>query len=88
MALDKKAVQEWSAEYKIVNEMEREALKRELPLISPGEGTLRYFRLCQFLTKLSPDAREAFADEWRERYLALEARLRKVAEYIHHDFPS
>lgn len=88
MAMDKKAVKEWAAEYKVINEMEREELKRELPLIPPGEGALRYFRLCQFLTKLSPDAREAFADERRERYLVLEARLRTVAEYIHHDFPS
>jgi hypothetical protein len=88
MEMDKKAVKEWAAEYRLINIAEREMLKQELPLIPPGAGTLRYFRLCQFLTKLSPDAREAFADERRVHYLALEARLRKVAEYFHHDFPS
>lgn len=88
MALDKKAVKEWAAKYRLINEAEREMLKHELPLIPPGEGTRRYFRLCQFLTRLSPDARETFADERREHYLALEMRLRKAAEYFHHDLPN
>ena len=88
MEMDKKAVKEWAAEYRLINIAEREMLKQELPLIPPGEGIMRYFRLCQFLTRLSPDAREVFADERREHYLALEARLRKVAEYFHYDIPS
>ncbi|MFZ5912579.1 MAG: hypothetical protein ACOYYU_21480 [Chloroflexota bacterium] len=88
MAMDKKAVQEWVAEYQLINAAEREMLRQELPLIPPGEGTQRYFRLCQFLTKLSPDAWEAFADERRKHYLALEARLRKATEYFCYDFPS
>jgi len=88
MTLDKKVVREWKAEYRLINMAEREMLKQELPLLLPGEGTLRYFRLCQFLTKLSPDSREIFADERRERYIVLEARLRKIARYFRYDISS
>ncbi len=88
MALDKKAVKEWKAEYQINNEMEREMLKRELPLILPGEGAMRYFRLCESLRTQIIESREIFADQRRERYLALEARLRKIAEYQRHGISS
>jgi hypothetical protein len=87
MLMDKMTVQEWAAEYRLINLAEREMLKQELPLIPPGKGAQRYFRLCEFLTKLSPEAREVFAEERREHYLALEVRLKKAARYFHHDFP-
>ncbi len=81
-------IKEWAAAYRAENEAEREMLKRELPQIPKGEGILRYFRLCDFLARLSPDAREAFADERRRRYLELEARLRKAAGKLGYDFPN
>ena len=84
MALDKKAVREWAAEYKLINEMERETLKSELPLIPPGEGARRYFLLSESLRAQIIEARAIFADQRRERYLSLEARLRKIAEVQRH----
>ncbi len=80
-------IKEWAAEYRLINQAERKMLERELPLLPKGEGILRYFRLCEFLTRLSPDAREAFADERQERYLDLEKRLRKAAQRLGYDFP-
>lgn len=81
-------VKEWVAEYRLINEAEREMLKYELPLIPPGDGAMRYFHLCEFLARISSDAREIFADERRERYIILETRLRKIAEYLRHDISS
>jgi len=82
------SIKEWAAEYRLINQAEREMLKQELPLIPSKEGILHYFRLCEFVTRLSPDARDAFADERRKHYLDLETRLRKAAEYWNYDFPS
>ncbi len=88
MEMDKKAVKEWKAEYELINAAEREMLKQELPLILPGEGAMRYFRLCESLRTQIIESREIFADQRRERYRALEARLRKIAEYQRHGFSS
>ncbi len=81
-------VKEWAAEYRLINQAERESLKEELPLIPRGEGILRYFRLCEFLVRLSPDAHEVFADERRRYYLDLEERFRKAAKRLGYDFPN
>jgi hypothetical protein len=59
-----------------------------LPLLPPGRGILSYLSLCEFVSKLLPDAREAFADKRRKHYLDLEARLRKAAKRWGHDFPN
>ncbi|MEW6093393.1 MAG: hypothetical protein AB1531_05440 [Chloroflexota bacterium] len=80
-------IKEWAAAYRANNEAEREMLKQELPLMPPKDGILRYFRLCEFLVRLSPDAREVFADERRRHYLDLEERLRKAAKRLGYDFP-
>ena len=80
-------VKEWAAEYRLINEAEREEQKQRLPLLSPQESIQSYLSLCEFLTKLSPEAREAFADERRKHYLDLEARLRKAARYWGYAFP-
>jgi hypothetical protein len=85
--MPKMTIKEWAAEYRAINEAEREMLKQELPLIPPKEGILRYFRLCEFVAKLSLEARNIFAEERRKHYLELETRLRKAAEYWNYDFP-
>jgi hypothetical protein len=72
-------IKEWAAEYRRINEAEREDLKRRLPLESPQDSIRGYLSLCEFVVKLSPDAREAFAEERRRHYLALETRIRKAA---------
>ncbi len=75
-------LKEWAAEYRRINEAEFEDLKQRLPLESPQDSIRRYFALCRFLVRLSPDAREAFSEERRRYYLEMEARLRKAAERL------
>ncbi len=72
-------VKEWAAEYRLINEAEREELKWRLPRELPQDSIRSYLALCEFLVKLSPDAREAFAEKRRQHYLGLEADLRKAA---------
>jgi len=81
-------IKEWAAEYRRINEAEREDLRQRLPLELPQDSIRGYLSLCEFLVKLSPDAREAFAEERRRRYLELEARLRKAARYWNHALPN
>jgi hypothetical protein len=73
-------IKEWAAEYRRIDEAELEDLRQRLPL-EPAERSIRsYLSLCEFVVKLSPDAREVFAEERRQYYLGLEARIRKAAE--------
>ncbi len=81
-------VKEWAAEYRRINEAELEDQKQRLPLLSPQEGIRRYFALCEFLVRISPEAREVFAEERRRHYLDLEARLKKAALRLGHVIPS
>jgi hypothetical protein len=81
-------IKEWAAEYRAINDAEREMLKQELPLIPPKGSILRYFRLCEFVAKLSLEARDIFTEERRKHYLELETRLRKAAKYWNYDFPN
>ncbi len=78
--MDAQAVKEWAAEYRRINEAEREDRRQRLPLELPQDSIRGYLALCEFVVKLSPDAHEAFAEERRRHYLGLEARIRKAAE--------
>ena len=73
-------IKEWAEEYRLINEAEREDLKRRLPQESVEESLRKYLALCELVVKLSPEAREVFAEDRRQRYLALEARLRQAAK--------
>jgi hypothetical protein len=80
-------IKEWAAEYRRINEAELADLKQRLPS-EPAERSIRtYLSLCEFLVKLSPDAREAFTEERRQYYLELEARIRKAADRWGHAVP-
>ena len=81
-------VKEWAAEYRLINEAEHEDLKRRLPLELPQDSIRGYLSLCEFVVKLSPDAREAFAEERRQHYLGLEAHLQKAATRWGYAVPS
>jgi hypothetical protein len=72
-------IKEWVAEYRLINEAEHEDLKQMLPRELPQDSIRSYLSLCEFVVRLSPDAREAFAEERRQHYLGLEAHLRKAA---------
>lgn len=87
MNLSEMSIKDWAAAYRALNEAERETLKHDLPSLSPQESVLRYFRLCEFLAHLSPDAHEAFEAERAKHHLALEKRMRKIAQKLGHDFP-
>ena len=75
-------LKEWAAEYRRINEAEFEDLRRRLPLESPQDSLRHYLALCKFLVTLSPDAREAFAEERRLHYLGMEAKWRMAAERL------
>jgi len=81
-------IKEWAAEYRLINEAEHEDLKRRLPLELPQDSIRSYLSLCEFVVKLSPDAREAFAEERRQHYLGLEAHLQKAATRWGYAVPS
>jgi len=81
-------IKEWAAEYRLINEAEHEDLKRRLPLELPQDSIRGYLSLCEFVVKLSPDAREAFAEERRQHYLGLEAHLQKAATRWGYAVPS
>lgn len=72
-------VKEWAEEYRLINEAKQEDLKRRLPQESAEESIRKYLDLCALVVKLSPEAREVFAEERRQHYLALEARLKQAA---------
>jgi len=74
------SIKEWAAEYRRINTAEWEELKQRLPKESAEHSLRSYLSLCEFLVRLSPDAQEAFAEQRRQHYLALEARIRKAAE--------
>jgi hypothetical protein len=80
-------IKEWAAEYRRIDEAELEDLKQRLPSV-PVERSIRtYLSLCEFVVKLSPDAREVFAEERRRYYLELEVRIRKAAETLGYVVP-
>ena len=81
-------IKEWAAEYRLINEAEHEDLKRRLPLELPQDSIRSYLSLCEFVVKLSPDAREAFAEKRRQHYLGLEAHLQKAATRWGYAVPS
>ena len=41
-------IKEWAAEYRLINEAEREDLKRRLPLELPQDSIRGYLSLCEF----------------------------------------
>jgi hypothetical protein len=58
-------VQEWAAEYKLINEAEREDLKRRLPH-EPVEESVRSYFLCKLVIALSGSADEP-EELWKSR---------------------
>ncbi len=81
------SVNEWAAAYRALNRAEHEMLMRDLQSLSPQESILRYLRLCEFIARLSPNAREAFEEERSRHYQALEERMIKAARKSGYDLP-
>jgi hypothetical protein len=87
MALDKKAVQEWKAQYELINAMEREELKARLAIETVEQSIRSYFAICQLATALAgstdvpselQEARERHYHELTEKWKRLAERLGDV----------
>ncbi len=81
-------VKEWAAQYRLINEAEREEERRRLPDENLLNSVQSYFALCEFLVRLSPGAREAFAEERAKHYRSLAETYRRLALRHGYDFPS
>ncbi len=86
MALDKRAVKEWAAEYKVINEMEREELKQRLATETVEQSIRSYFTLCQFATSLakSTDVPVELQEQREMHYIELTGRWKRLAERLKH----
>jgi hypothetical protein len=81
-------VQEWAAEYKLINEAEREDLKRRLPHEPVEESVRSYFDLCKLVLALSgsADEPEELQESRFKSHQALEEtwmRLARRLQYAH-----
>lgn len=84
MEMDRKAVKAWAAEYKLINEAEREELKARLATETVEQSIRSYFALCQLATSLAgstdvpPELQEA-----RERhYIEIANKWKRIAERL------
>ena len=84
MALDKKAVKEWKAEYQIINEMEREELKLRLATETVEQSIRSYFALCQLAVSLarSTDVPPELQEEREMHYVELVVKWKRLAERL------
>jgi len=86
MAMDKKAVKEWAAEYKIINEMEREELKQRLATETVEQSIRSYFTMCQLATSLakSTDVPPELQEQREKYYIELTEKWKRLAERLKH----
>ncbi|MBM3181197.1 MAG: hypothetical protein FJZ86_12690 [Chloroflexi bacterium] len=84
MALDKKAVKEWAAEYKLINEMEDAELRARLDTETIEESVRRYFvwnRLALAFAR-RPDMPEELQESQADYYLSLIAKWETLSRRI------
>ena len=86
MTMDKKAVKEWAAEYKAINEMEREELKERLATETVEQSIRSYFTMCQIATSLAKSTDvPAELQERRERhYFEMAEKWTRLAQRLKH----
>jgi len=84
MALDKKAVKEWAAEYKLINEMEREELRARLESETIEESVRRYFIWNKLVLAFAhrPDMPEELQESQANHYLSLTAKWETLSRRI------
>jgi hypothetical protein len=84
MALDKKAVEAWKAEYKLINEMEREVLKARLANETFEQSIRSYFAMCQLATSLagSTDVPPELQEVRERHYIELTDKWKRLAERL------
>jgi len=77
-------IKEWAAEYRLINEAEREDLRRRLPLEPVEQSVRSYFGLARLALTLSGSADEP-AELWPSRmayYRQLDERWQRLAERV------
>jgi hypothetical protein len=84
MELDKKAVKEWVAEYKVINEMEREELLARLETETIEESARKYFAWNKLALAFArrPDMPEELQERQADFYLSLIAKWETLAQRI------
>ncbi|GAB4505525.1 MAG: hypothetical protein Fur0043_25210 [Anaerolineales bacterium] len=84
MAMDKKAVKEWAAEYKLINEMEREELRARLETETIEESVRRYFAWNKLVLAFArrPDMPEELQELQADYYLSLIAKWETLVQRI------
>jgi hypothetical protein len=84
MALNKKAVQEWKAEYQRINEMEREERNERLAIETIEESVRSYFYWNKLVIAFSrrPDMPDELQESQADYYLSLIAKWERLARKI------
>jgi len=84
--MDKKAVKEWAAECKLINEMEREELKERLATETVEQSIRSYFAMCQLATSLaaSTDVPPELQERKERHYIELTEKWKRLAERLKH----
>jgi hypothetical protein len=82
--MDKKAVKEWAAEYKLINEMEREELRQRLPNETIEQSVRSYFAWNKLVLAFSgtPDVPEELQESRADFYLSLIEKWKKLAQRL------
>jgi hypothetical protein len=82
--MDSKAVKEWAAEYKLINEAEREELKARLANETIERSIRSYFAMCELAcafagsTDVPPELQEGRANH----YIESTAKWKQLAERL------
>ncbi|MFZ5820034.1 MAG: hypothetical protein ACOYYJ_09035 [Chloroflexota bacterium] len=84
MAMDKKAVQEWAAEYKIINEMEWEELRARLDTETIEDSVRKYFSWNKLVVAFArrPDLPEELQERQADHYLSMIAKWETLSRRI------
>ena len=84
--MDKKAVKDWVAEYKLINEMEREELRQRLSNETIEQSVHSYFAWNKLVLAFSgtPDEPEELQESRADFYLSLIEKWEKLAQRVKH----
>jgi len=84
--MDKKAVRDWVAEYKLINEMEREELRQRLPEQTIEQSVRSYFAMCELALAFSgrPDVPHELEEARAKHYIELVNKWKRLSERLAH----
>ena len=84
MTMNKKAVKEWQAEYRLINEMKQEELRTRLETETIEESVRKYFVWNKLVLAFArrPDMPEELQESQADYYLSLVAKWETLAQRI------